>query len=104
MNALEKHLLRHLGVALMYVVAGPALVFEWVRKLRKELRTIEVIRSGILVCPYCARDNPLNRMATCARCRATEPGSVLRCSFCKAIFKTLTCDGCGATLRILSAS
>jgi hypothetical protein len=101
MTALQSRILRLAALAVMYLFAAPILIFEWAKKLRKEIRAIETIRGGLLSCPYCAHENPLNRMATCAHCRATEPGSVLRCSFCKATYKTLTCDGCGATLRVL---
>ncbi len=98
---MEKQVLRLLGLLLMYVFASPVLLVQWVQKLRKELAAIGRIRTGTLECPYCQFSNPLNRMATCGRCRATEPSSVLRCSFCKATFKTITCDQCSATLRVV---
>jgi len=100
-NTSDKQLLRLLGLAVMYVFAAPVLLTQWAGKLRKELAAIERIRTGTMACPHCQCSNPLNRMATCARCRATEPSSVLRCSFCKATFKTITCDQCGATLRVV---
>jgi hypothetical protein len=100
-NGIEKRIVKLGGLALMYVLASPVLLVQWVKRLRKELAAIDVIRSGVLECPYCAFSNPLNRMATCSRCRATEPSSVLRCSFCKATFKTITCDQCSATLRVV---
>lgn len=98
----EKHLLKAAAICAMYVFAAPILCVQWLLKLRKELAAIERIRTGLMSCPYCQFENPLNRMATCARCRATEPGSVLRCSFCKSTFKTITCDQCSATLRVVS--
>lgn len=101
MTSPAKQFLKMLGLALMYVFAAPALLLTWILRLRKELLAIERIRTGFMECPYCHWQNPLNRMATCAKCRATEPSSVLRCSFCKATFKTITCDQCAATLRVV---
>lgn len=101
MTTTERVLLKWGGLAVMYVLAAPIVLVQWLLKLRKELATIERIRSGLLACPYCAYANPLARMATCARCRATEPSSVLRCTFCKSTFKTITCDQCGATLKVV---
>jgi aspartate carbamoyltransferase regulatory subunit len=100
-NAVTKRVLKLTGLALMYSLASPVLVIQWVRNVRKQVAAIERIRAGVLECPYCRCQNPLNRMATCARCRASEPSSVLRCSFCKATFKTITCDQCTATLRVV---
>jgi len=100
MSEMEKHVLKHLAVACMYVLAAPLLLFQWLKKLRKDFRAVGQIRSGVFPCPYCQFENPLNRMATCPRCRASEPGSVLRCTFCKASFRTITCESCGATLRV----
>lgn len=101
MNAIEKATVRGCALILMYVLASPILLVRWVRTLRKEFAAIARIRTGVMECPYCNFENPLNRMATCSRCRATEPSSVLRCSFCKATFKTITCDRCSATLRMV---
>ncbi|HVE70683.1 MAG TPA: hypothetical protein VNI54_04885 [Thermoanaerobaculia bacterium] len=101
MTSTEKQLLKILGLGLMYLFAAPALLVKWILHLRKDLRAIARIRTGFLECPYCHVQNPLNRMATCAKCRATEPSSVLRCSFCKTTFKTITCDQCSATLRVV---
>ena len=101
MTSLEKQLLKSVGLGVMYLLAAPALLLAWVLRLRKDLLAIERIRTGVMECPYCHWQNPLNRMATCAKCRATEPSSVLRCSFCKATFKTITCDQCAATLRVV---
>lgn len=101
MNAMTKGVVKLAGLALMYTLASPVLLIQWVRSVRKQVAAIERIRTGFMECPYCGWQNPLNRMATCARCRASEPSSVLRCSFCKATFKTITCDQCAATLRVV---
>ena len=101
MTSNEKQLLKILGLGLMYLFAAPALLVTLLLQLRKDLLAIERIRAGFMECPYCHFQNPLNRMATCAKCRATEPSSVLRCSFCKTTFKTITCDQCSATLRVV---
>lgn len=98
---MTKPLVKTLALGLMYLCASPVLLVQWVRQLRKDLEAIQRIRRGVLECPYCQYANPLSRMATCGRCRATEPSSVLRCSFCKTTFKTITCDQCSATLRVL---
>jgi hypothetical protein len=100
-SGIEKRLLRLCVLAAMYLFASPVLLAQWIGKVRKEIAAIRRIRTGIMECPYCNFENPLNRMATCGRCRATEPSSVLRCSFCKATFKTITCDRCSATLRVV---
>ena len=96
-----RDILRAATIGAMYAFAAPILLVQWLLKLRKQLAAIERIRAGVLECPYCHFENPLNRMATCGRCRATEPSSVLRCSFCKTVFKTITCDQCAATLRVV---
>ena len=101
MDAMTKRVLKLTGLALMYTLASPVLLIQWVRNVRKQVAAIERIRTGFMECPYCRWLNPLNRMATCAKCRASEPSSVLRCSFCKATFKTITCDQCAATLRVV---
>lgn len=101
MTSMEKHVLRYFALALMYLFAAPVLLCKWLLQMHKELRAIERIRQGAIDCPYCGYENPLNRMATCAKCRATEPSSVLRCSFCKTTFKTITCDQCSATVRVV---
>jgi hypothetical protein len=101
MTCLQKAIVKISGLGLMYTLAAPALLVKWLLQMRKDLRAIERIRTGFMECPYCNFENPLNRMATCAKCRATEPSSVLRCSFCKTTFKTITCDQCSATLRVV---
>ncbi len=101
MTSNEKQLLKILGLGLMYLFAAPALLLTCLLQMRKDLLAIERIRTGFMECPYSHFQNPLNRMATCAKCRATEPSSVLRCSFCKTTFKTITCDQCSATLRVV---
>lgn len=101
MTSLQKTLVKASGIALMYLFAAPLLLIGWIVDLRKQVKTIARIRADVLECPYCSYVNPLTRMATCAKCRSTEPGSVLRCSFCKTTFKTITCDQCAATLRVL---
>lgn len=101
MTALHKALAKATGIGLMYLFAAPVLLVQWIFDVRKQVKTIARIRGDVLECPYCSYAKPLNRMATCAKCRSTEPGSVLRCSFCKTTFKTITCDQCAATLRVL---
>lgn len=101
MTVLRKALAKATGNGLMYLFAAPLLLLEWIFDVRKLIKTIARIRADVLECPYCSYVNPLTRMATCAKCRSTEPGSVLRCSFCKTTFKTITCDQCAATLRVL---
>jgi len=101
MTGLQKSFLKFGALGLMYALAAPVLLVKWLLQLRKDLLAIERIRTGFMECPYCHHQNPLNRMATCAKCRATEPSSVLRCSFCTTTFKTITCDQCSATLRVV---
>lgn len=77
MSLTKKHLLKILGLGLMYLFAAPALLLKWILQLRKDLRAIERIRTGFIECSYCRFQNPLNRMATCAKCRA--PSRVPSC-------------------------
>jgi hypothetical protein len=101
MTSIDKWSLKIVALGIMYLLAAPILLVRAILNVRKQLRSIVRITTGQMECPYCHFQNALNRMATCGKCRATEPNSVLRCSFCKATFKTITCDQCSATLRVV---
>ena len=100
MTTFEKTVLKAIATACLYVLASPILLFSAVRSLRKQLATIERIRGGIITCPWCEAEIRLNRVARCAECSATTPGSLLRCSYCDATFSTVTCDACSSTVRV----
>ena len=97
----ESRVLDVIASVALTVLALPFLLIGMLRELRKILRTTVRLRAGTMVCPYCAAPNPLNMMTRCPACGAVEPGSRLRCSFCGAIYSTIACSGCNATLRVL---
>lgn len=100
MTGLEKSILKLIGLATLYVLASPVLLVKKLLALRKELVLIARIRGGTFACEWCRADINLNQVATCASCRGTTPGSLLRCSLCGARFTTVTCEQCGSTVRI----
>jgi RecJ-like exonuclease len=100
MTGLEKGILKLIGLATLYVLASPVLLIKKLLALRKELALIARIRGGTFPCEWCTADINLNQVATCAVCRGTTPGSLLRCSLCGATFATVTCEQCQSTVRI----
>jgi RecJ-like exonuclease len=100
MTGIEKSVLKLIGLAALYVLASPVLLIKKVLALRKELTLIARIRGGTFPCEWCKAPLQLNQVATCAACRGTTPGSLLRCSLCGARFSTVTCEQCRSTARI----
>lgn len=101
LNDVGTMLLDRITTVVLTLLAAPLVVFRALRRLPKLVRTAERLASGTVVCPYCAAENPLNLMTRCPTCGAVEPGSRLRCSFCRTVFDVIPCAGCGATLRVL---
>lgn len=99
MTGFEKGILKLIGLATLYVLASPVLLIKKVLALQKELTLIARIRGGTFPCEWCKAPLELNQVATCASCRATTPGSLLRC-LCGARFSTVTCEQCRCTARI----
>jgi hypothetical protein len=91
---------RLLTTVVLSILALPVLVVTAVVGLLRAWRKLEPLRRGVIVCRWCAQPNATARMATCS-CGATEPNSLFACSFCGATFNALTCEGCGATLKVL---
>ena len=85
----------------LYVLASPIYLALAAFRLYRVLKAFTVIASGRIFCRYCGHENVLNRLATCNRCKATEYGSLLYCSFCRQVSRFLFCEGCGVTLRVI---
>lgn len=100
MSELEKRVFRTALWAGVYLLASPVYLVLWALRLRRLLRGYGIVRQGAISCPYCGFANALNRLATCNRCNATEYGSLLFCSFCRQISRSIQCHGCGVTLRV----
>ena len=98
---LLSEILRGIATAALYVLAFPFALFKAIAHLRKLVRIAARLDAGSMTCPYCGAENTLNMMTRCPACGAVEPGSRLRCSFCRAVYDVIPCAGCGATLRVL---
>lgn len=98
---MQKKVLDMMTTLALTVLAAPLLVIPALRRLPKIVAIAQRLAAGAATCPYCGAENPLNLMTRCPACGAVEPGSRLRCSFCRAVFDTITCGGCGATVRVL---
>lgn len=85
----------------LYVLAAPVYITLGAFHLYRVLEAFTVIASGRISCGYCGHENVLNRLATCNRCKATEYGSLLYCSFCRQVSRFLFCEGCGVTLSVV---
>jgi hypothetical protein len=97
----ERAGMRLLTTVVLYVLALPVLIVIAGFDLVRAWRRLEPVRRGVIVCRWCAYPNAAARMATCASCGATEPNSLFCCSFCGATFDAITCEGCGATIKVL---
>ncbi|HEY2091321.1 MAG TPA: hypothetical protein VGJ81_05500 [Thermoanaerobaculia bacterium] len=85
----------------LYLFAAPVYVIRFLVRTILTLVRFRQVRSGGVECPHCGRENPLDLLATCRRCGATEFGSRLRCSNCGQTNRGFACDGCGALIRVL---
>jgi hypothetical protein len=94
-------LLRHVGLAALYVAAAPVFVFLWIRRALRVFRASRLLRGGFVDCPHCGTRNPVDILATCRRCGATEFGSRLYCGHCREVTRGFGCDHCTATITVL---
>jgi len=88
-------------VALLYVLAAPVYVVRGVFRAVRAALAFRHLRGGTVDCPHCGVANPLDILATCRRCHATEFGSRLYCSNCRDRTSAFPCDACGAFIRVL---
>jgi hypothetical protein len=82
------------------VLALPVTLLLSIPKVGKIIRAIQQLDDGTIPCRFCGTQNPAAVMSRCSTCGAVEPGSRLRCSFCKTVYQVVSCSGCGATLRV----
>jgi phage terminase large subunit GpA-like protein len=94
-------LLRLVALAALYVAAAPTFVFLWIRRALRAFRASHLVRGGFVDCPHCGARNPLDILATCRRCGATEFGSRLYCGHCGDVTEGFGCDHCTATITVL---
>lgn len=100
-RAIANRIVRVSLLATVYVFAAPVYLAIAALKVQAFGKALGVIAAGQITCFNCGHDNVLNRLATCNRCRATEFGSLLYCSFCHQVSRCLPCEDCGITLRVL---
>jgi len=93
-------ILRVIATVALHIFALPFVLLAAIANVRKLAMVAARLKAGSITCPYCSADNALNMMARCPACGAVEPGSRLRCSFCRTVFDVIPCV-CGATLRVL---
>ncbi|MEA2235772.1 MAG: hypothetical protein QOC81_496 [Thermoanaerobaculia bacterium] len=93
--------LGRITIAILYVLASPIYLVQWLLRARKAIARMPVLRSGFIDCPHCGFHNPLDILASCRRCGNTEFGSRLLCSVCKQLSKSFACDRCTATIKVL---
>jgi hypothetical protein len=104
MNDLKKWMkpiLRLSVLGTLYVLAAPIYLALGTLKINRLIEGFLAVASGRIICHHCQHENVLNRLATCNKCKATEYGSVLYCSFCHQVTRVLFCEGCGVTLRVI---
>jgi hypothetical protein len=101
MKPWQRALIRTALLGSLYLFAAPVYLVIGVVRLDRIVKTFSVIGSGRVICFRCGHENILNRFATCNRCRATEYGSLLYCSFCRQVSHCLPCGECGVTIRVI---
>ncbi len=101
MNKITAYIARAIAESLLYALAAPWLLLRWWLARRAAWRSLAPVRRGTITCPACETENELARIAKCQVCGATEAGSLVYCSFCRTTSSTVTCTGCGSTLRVL---
>ena len=81
--------------ALLHLIALPVtlakVLYDLIRSMGKDM-------PDQIPCS-CGTSTTTARMSRCPSCGAID-GSMVACSFCKEVFETVTCDGCGGTVRI----
>ncbi len=85
----------------LYVLAAPFYLLRGIFRAVRAALDLRRLRGGAVDCPHCGTSNPLDLLATCRRCRATEYGSRLYCSNCRDRTPAFPCDACGALIRVL---
>lgn len=93
---LSRFLLRGMAWGAVYLLALPVYAIRWIARSVGDIRHFQAMRSGELTCPYCGSVNPLDILATCRNCGATEFGSRLYCSHCGQVTRSFACDSCSA--------
>ncbi len=97
----ERSVLRIAILAILYVLAAPIYIARSVSRAVQLLVRFRTVETGVVVCPHCHNENPLDILATCRRCGVSEFGSRLRCSNCHQFAPGFACDFCGALIRVL---
>lgn len=69
--------------------------------LRRLSRLRRISRLGYIDCPHCGRENAVDVLSTCPRCKTTEYGNRLRCTGCDARATSFACDHCRVTIHCL---
>ena len=100
MSEKEGSIYSAIATAALSILALPITLFVSIPKVAKVIRAIRQLDDGMIPCRFCGTQNPTAMMSRCPTCGAVEPGSRLRCSFCRTVYQVVTCSGCGATLRV----
>lgn len=100
MSERDKSIESAIATAALSILALPITLLLSIPKVGKLIRAIRQLNDGAISCRFCGAQNPTAMMSRCPTCGAVEPGSRLRCSFCRSVYQVMTCSGCGATLRV----
>lgn len=84
---------------LLFILALPLLIVRGVRLLTRDLRRIETVRRGIVICAS-GHASPTNRLSKCAICGAVKPTSLLYCPICHTTYDAVACESCGETVLL----
>jgi phage terminase large subunit GpA-like protein len=101
MSSERSYLRQALATLLLYVLAAPLYLLRGIYRAARATIALHRLRNGAVECPHCGTENPLDILATCRRCRATEYGSRLYCTNCHDRTPAFPCDACGALIRVL---
>jgi len=83
----------------LYAVAAPVYLLRFFFAALRLFRLWRISRLGYVDCPHCRKENTLDVLSTCPRCKTTEYGNRLRCTGCGLRGTSFTCDACGVTIH-----
>jgi len=89
-----------LSVLFLQVLSLPVTLVLGAIRLLRTLRGYRLVSEGRMECPHCGFSNPMNVLATCPECGATEFGSRLYCTGCRIVNPSFDCGRCRATIRV----
>jgi hypothetical protein len=83
----------------LYAIAAPVYVLRLFFYALRLYRLWRISRLGYVDCPHCGKENGLDVLSTCSRCKTTEYGNRLRCTGCGLRGTSFACDFCSITIH-----